>query len=279
MDNGQFDLVLTDIHMPGMDGIEATMAIRANETRYGRPRTPIVALTADALETGRRACLEAGMDGFLTKPVDPNELDEMFIFSFSRRHAQRGRMNAPARTSATFAAYLKPRTLVMLTLGFACGLPFLLVGNTFGYWLRDEGTTLTAIGFLSWVGIAYSLKFLWAPIIDRVNAPIFGILGLRRGWMALAQIIVGAAVRDGRLGTGQGLRALGAFALVTAFAARRRISSSTRGESSPRRPRRTRPPLLRLSVRLSRRAARHRCAHPCDRRKSSWAFPMDFMAR
>jgi PAS domain S-box-containing protein len=89
MDNGQFDLVLTDIHMPGMDGIEATMAIRANETRYGRPRTPIVALTADALETGRRACLEAGMDGFLTKPVDPNELDEMFasIFPAGTRNA------------------------------------------------------------------------------------------------------------------------------------------------------------------------------------------------
>ena len=57
---------------------------------------------------------------------------------------------------------------MMLALGFSSGLPFLLVGNTFGYWLRDEGTSLAAIGFLSWVGIAYSLKFLWAPMIDRV---------------------------------------------------------------------------------------------------------------
>jgi PAT family beta-lactamase induction signal transducer AmpG len=46
------------------------------------------------------------------------------------------------------------------------------VGNTFGYWLRDEHTSLTAIGFLSWVGIAYSLKFLWAPVMDRVDLPL-----------------------------------------------------------------------------------------------------------
>ena len=62
------------------------------------------------------------------------------------------------------ADYLRPKTLAMLLLGFSSGLPFLLVGNTFGYWLRDEHTSLTAIGFLSWVGIAYSLKFLWAPV-------------------------------------------------------------------------------------------------------------------
>ena len=63
------------------------------------------------------------------------------------------------------AAYLQPKTFTMLVLGFSSGLPFLLVGNTLGYWLRDEGTSLAAIGFLSWVGFAYSMKFLWAPII------------------------------------------------------------------------------------------------------------------
>jgi CheY-like chemotaxis protein len=77
-----FDLLLTDIHMPGMDGIEATRAIRAWEAEMFKTRTPIVALTADALETGKRACLEAGMDGFLTKPVHPSELDEMLLTLF-----------------------------------------------------------------------------------------------------------------------------------------------------------------------------------------------------
>ncbi|MEI9885613.1 MAG: ATP-binding protein [Rhizomicrobium sp.] len=82
METDRFDIVLTDIHMPGMDGIEATQAIRAHETLSGRPRTPIVALTADALETGKRACKDAGMDGFLTKPVDPAQLDDMFNIFF-----------------------------------------------------------------------------------------------------------------------------------------------------------------------------------------------------
>jgi CheY-like chemotaxis protein len=80
--DGRYDLLLTDIHMPGMDGIEATRAIRAGEVRTGRARTPIVALTADSLDAGKRACQEAGMDGFLTKPVDPAELEEMFLMLF-----------------------------------------------------------------------------------------------------------------------------------------------------------------------------------------------------
>jgi PAS domain S-box-containing protein len=78
-----FDIVLMDIHMPGLDGVEATMRIRAEEKLMARARVPIVALTADALETGKRACQEAGMDGFLTKPIDPTELDSMFATIFS----------------------------------------------------------------------------------------------------------------------------------------------------------------------------------------------------
>jgi PAS domain S-box-containing protein len=85
LEEGGFDLVLTDIHMPGMDGIEATKAIRAIEQQTGRPRVPIVALTADVVETGRRACREAGMDGFLTKPVEPTQLDDMFAAFFPDR--------------------------------------------------------------------------------------------------------------------------------------------------------------------------------------------------
>ena len=104
-------------------------------------------------------------------------------------------------------------------LGFSSGLPFFLVGNTFGYWLRDEGTALTAIGFLSWVGIAYSLKFLWAPLLDRVDLPLFSRLGHRRGWIMFSQIAVGLALAAmGRTGTQSGLGRLGAFALIVAFA-------------------------------------------------------------
>jgi len=117
------------------------------------------------------------------------------------------------------ADYLRPKTLAMLLLGFSSGLPFYLVGNTFGYWLRDEHTSLTAIGFLSWVGIAYSLKFLWAPLMDRVDLPLFKRLGHRRGWMMFSQIAVGLALAAmGGTGTKAGLGRLGALALVVAFA-------------------------------------------------------------
>lgn len=116
-------------------------------------------------------------------------------------------------------AYCQPRVAVMLALGFSSGLPFLLTGNTLGYWLRDQGTTLTAIGFLSWVGLAYSLKVFWSPIIDRIDAPLFGWLGRRRGWMVMAQIIVAAGLAGMAVtGPSGGLVALGAFAVVVAFA-------------------------------------------------------------
>ena len=117
------------------------------------------------------------------------------------------------------ADYLRPKALAMLLLGFSSGLPFYLVGNTFGYWLRDEHTSLTWIGFSSWVGLAYSFKFLWAPLIDRVDLPLFKRLGHRRGWMMFSQIAVGLAlVAMGGTGTKAGLGRIIAFALVVALA-------------------------------------------------------------
>jgi MFS transporter, PAT family, beta-lactamase induction signal transducer AmpG len=125
-----------------------------------------------------------------------------------------------ARRRYSFKDYLNPRVLVTLALGFSSGLPFLLVGNTFGYWLRDKGISLTAIGFISWVGIAYSLKFLWAPLLDRLDVPGLAQLGRRRGWMMLAQLVVGAGlIAMAVSGTGHGLVALGIIALVVAFGA------------------------------------------------------------
>ncbi|HKY18552.1 MAG TPA: MFS transporter [Rhizomicrobium sp.] len=113
--------------------------------------------------------------------------------------------------------YLNPRVRLMLVLGFSSGLPFLLVGNTFAFWLRDEGTTLKAIGFISWVGLAYSLQFAWAPLLDRV--PALRFLGLRRGWLLASQLVIAAGLfAMAFLGVRYGLAVLGAAALVVAFA-------------------------------------------------------------
>ena len=89
----------------------------------------------------------------------------------------------------------EPKVLVMLLLGFSSGIPIYLVGNTLGYWMRENAIELSTIGFLSWVGLAYSLKFLWAPLIDKLDAPLLGrLLGRRRGWMLLSQIVVAIAL-------------------------------------------------------------------------------------
>lgn len=112
------------------------------------------------------------------------------------------------------------KVLVMLLLGFSSGLPFLLTGNTLGFWLREGGADLATIGFLSWVGLAYSLKMLWAPLVDRLDAPILGRLGRRRGWMVLSQLLIGAGLFGmAAVGPDGGdLWKLGAFALLAAFA-------------------------------------------------------------
>jgi PAT family beta-lactamase induction signal transducer AmpG len=129
---------------------------------------------------------------------------------------------APRRKRTAFEVLgelRRPKVAVMLALGFASGLPFLLTANTFGYWLRDAGTSLKAIGFISWVGLAYSLKVFWSPVVDRIDAPLLGRLGRRRGWMVLTQLLVIAGlVGMAAVGTAHGLEAIGAFALLTAFA-------------------------------------------------------------
>jgi CheY-like chemotaxis protein len=71
-----YDLVLMDVQMPQLDGIEVTKRIRASEAGQPGRRTPILALTANALVEDRYACFEAGMDGFLIKPLDREKLEE-----------------------------------------------------------------------------------------------------------------------------------------------------------------------------------------------------------
>lgn len=85
--------------------------------------------------------------------------------------------------------YTRPRVVGMLFLGFSAGLPFLLVFSTLSAWLTDAEISRTTIGFFSWVGITYSIKVFWAPIIDRVPLPLLTrALGKRRSWMLTAQI-------------------------------------------------------------------------------------------
>ena len=129
------------------------------------------------------------------------------------------RLSARRSKRDVLASLRQPKVAVMLMLGFSSGLPFLLTGNTLGYWLRDEGTTLGAIGFLSWVGLAYSVKFLWAPVIDRIDAPVFGRFGRRRGWMIVSQLLVAIGLTGlSAIGLKAGLAPLGLLALVVAFA-------------------------------------------------------------
>jgi MFS transporter, PAT family, beta-lactamase induction signal transducer AmpG len=118
-----------------------------------------------------------------------------------------------------FRELRQPKVAVMLALGFSSGLPFLLTANTFGYWLRDEGTSLKAIGFISWVGFAYAFKVYWSPLVDRLDVPILGRLGRRRGWMLFCQLLVAVGlIAMAATGVKAGLAVIGAFALLVAFA-------------------------------------------------------------
>jgi PAT family beta-lactamase induction signal transducer AmpG len=91
-------------------------------------------------------------------------------------------------------ALTRPKVAVMLALGFSSGLPFMLIGNTLSFWLAEDGIALKVIGFLSWITLTYSVKFLWGAVVDRVGAPFIGRLGRRRGWMILTQLVVGGGL-------------------------------------------------------------------------------------
>jgi len=96
--------------------------------------------------------------------------------------------------AAAFAVYAQPRVLAMLFLGFAAGLPLLLVFSTLTAWLVDVGVSRTTIGFFAWVGITYSIKVFWSPIVDTMPLPgLTALLGKRRSWIFIGQlgIVVG----------------------------------------------------------------------------------------
>ncbi len=83
--------------------------------------------------------------------------------------------------------YTRKPVLVITLLGFAAGLPYLLVFSTLTAWLNEEGVSKTAIGFFAWVGLTYSIKVFWSPVVDRLRLPLLTrVLGQRRSWMLLA---------------------------------------------------------------------------------------------
>lgn len=90
---------------------------------------------------------------------------------------------------------VKKNTVALFLLGISSGLPLLLVFGTLSVWLREAGVERTTIGFLSWAGLSYGFKFVWAPAVDSIKIPILADrLGRRRSWILLAQIIIALAL-------------------------------------------------------------------------------------
>src|SRR5204863_7152101 len=93
-----------------------------------------------------------------------------------------------SRTRAAIQSYLQRRTATMLALGCACGLPLLTISNALALWLTDNGVSMTDIGLFAYTLLPYSLKFVWAPLLDQVRLPVLHrLLGKRRSWMLVAQ--------------------------------------------------------------------------------------------
>lgn len=130
----------------------------------------------------------------------------------SRINTERGHTN----WRHTLAAYTQPRVLQVLALGFASGLPLLLTYSTLSAWLATAGVRRAAIGTFALVGIPYSFKFLWSPLIDRVPPPL--PLGRRRGWGITIQILlIGAILALGLCHPKHNLPLMAALAVLVAF--------------------------------------------------------------
>ncbi len=123
------------------------------------------------------------------------------------------------RWKSAIAVYTDRRILVILFLGFSSGLPLALTGQTLSLWLREEGLSLTSIGLFINVTTPYALKFLWAPLVDKMPIPVLSrLLGRRRGWMILTQTCLIVSILGLSLtnpSTQIGLTAL--FAFLIAF--------------------------------------------------------------
>jgi len=145
----------------------------------------------------------------------------------------------PARPSFadTLAVYLKPRVLIVLFLGFSAGLPLALSGSTLLIWMREAGVDLGTIGLFALVGTPYTVKFLWAPIIDALDVPVLStLLGRRRGWLIFSQLLLIAAIvflAFCNPAASPWLVALGALLVATASATQDIVIDAFRIESLP----------------------------------------------
>ena len=132
-------------------------------------------------------------------------------------------MSADAATKRSWAealrVYARPSVVRMLFFGFSAGLPFLLVFTTLTAWLRDYEISRSAIGFFAWIGTTYSIKVLWAPVVDRVRLPLLTRwLGQRRSWMLLAQVGIAAGLAGMALtDPTETLTSIALLALLVAF--------------------------------------------------------------
>lgn len=95
---------------------------------------------------------------------------------------------------SVWRAFSQPAAVTMVFFGFSSGLPFLLVAGTLAYWLKAKGISIRDITMIASAGMAYALKFLWAPLLDHWHLPLFRRLGRRRGWLLLAQLGVVAGL-------------------------------------------------------------------------------------
>jgi PAT family beta-lactamase induction signal transducer AmpG len=95
----------------------------------------------------------------------------------------------------SFRIYLDRRLIIIFLFGFSSGLPLLLIGSTLAFWCSKVGVDKSTIGLFALVGFSYTLKPLWAPLLDRMKAPFFGkIMGRRRGWLFVTQVCLAAAI-------------------------------------------------------------------------------------
>src|SRR4051812_20697958 len=145
----------------------------------------------------------------------------------------------PASARPTFvdalAVYLRPRVLIVMLLGFSAGLPLALSGSTLLFWAAEVGVDLKIIGLFALVGTPYTLKFLWAPIVDALDVPILARwFGRRRAWLLLTQILLMAAILFLGMNdpaTGPGIVAFGALLVATASATQDIVIDAFRIES------------------------------------------------